>query len=115
MKYETLKTLRRNLVVRHRAALDRRKHDLEDEQELLEEREPDWRDTASNETNAALLDGLGESERRALAKIQAALWRIERGTYGRCVVCQEPIGLARLNALPEADRCADCAGVTERE
>jgi RNA polymerase-binding protein DksA len=115
MKADTLKTFRRNLVRHQRAALERRRHSLEEEQALLEEREPDWRDTASHETGAAVLDGLGEAERRALAKIQAALWRIERGTYGRCVACEEPIGLARLNALPEADRCADCAGITERQ
>jgi RNA polymerase-binding protein DksA len=114
MKYELLKTFRRNLVGRHRAALERRRHSLADEQDLLAEREPDWPDAASNETSAALLEGLSETERRTIATIQAALLRIERGTYGKCVTCNGPIGLARLNALPEADRCADCAGVTER-
>lgn len=115
MKYEMLKTFRRDLLSRHRAALERRRHSLADEKELLEEYEADWRDVASHETGAAVLEGLGETERRALEKIQAALWRIERGTYGRCIACQGPIGIARLNALPEADRCADCAGVTERD
>jgi len=41
-----------------------------------------------------------------LAQIQAALERIENGTYGRCVVDSEPIEPARLEAVPWAPYCA---------
>ena len=114
MKNETLKSLRYNLLGRQRAALERREHSLAGERELLEERELDWRDTASHVTGAALLEGIGEVERRELGRIDAALGRIDNGTYGTCVACRGPIGLGRLHALPEADRCAECAGVPER-
>jgi RNA polymerase-binding transcription factor DksA len=41
--------------------------------------------------------------------IQAALNRIEDGTYGICDNCGEDIGEARLAAVPEATRCVNCA------
>src|SRR5262245_23835019 len=101
-KSEALKTFRYNLLGRQRAALERREQSLAGERELLEERELDWRDTACHVTGAAALEGLGEVERRELARIDAALARIEHGTYGRCVDCHGLIGLGRLEALPEA-------------
>ena len=44
-----------------------------------------------------------------LNKLQAALVRIENGTFGVCQDCGEPISHARLRACPEADDCRDCA------
>jgi DnaK suppressor protein len=43
-----------------------------------------------------------------LTKIEAALRRIEEGTYGECFECGEEISEARLRALPFALRCRDC-------
>lgn len=40
-----------------------------------------------------------------LSKVEAALKRIETGTYGSCSVCGEPIEENRMRALPEADAC----------
>ena len=51
-------------------------------------------------------------QRRDLAHrcvIEAALERIEAGTYGLCDECGGPIGEGRLGAIPEATRCVDCA------
>lgn len=44
----------------------------------------------------------------------AALDRMDRGDYGRCVSCNGDIGFDRLEAMPTAIRCADCASVGER-
>jgi DnaK suppressor protein len=44
----------------------------------------------------------------ALDEIDAALARIDRGDYGLCVACDEPIDLRRLRAHPAALRCAAC-------
>jgi RNA polymerase-binding transcription factor DksA len=41
-------------------------------------------------------------------EIDAALRRIEAGTYGRCEVCGGAIGEARLEALPTATQCVAC-------
>ena len=48
--------------------------------------------------------------RRHVAEIDAALMRVEDGTYGVCEVCGGPIGSARLEALPAARTCIGCAG-----
>ena len=43
-----------------------------------------------------------------LNKVDAALRRLEEGTYGNCFECGEEIAEARLRALPFAVRCKDC-------
>lgn len=44
-----------------------------------------------------------------LAEIDAALQRLESGTYGTCERCRQPIGEARLEARPAAATCISCA------
>ncbi|HET9201558.1 MAG TPA: TraR/DksA C4-type zinc finger protein [Acidimicrobiia bacterium] len=46
----------------------------------------------------------------SLADIDRALAKIDDGTYGRCDECGREIGAQRLEALPAASRCVDCAG-----
>lgn len=48
----------------------------------------------------------------ALVDIDAALARIEAGTYGRCVSCGEQIPLPRLEAIPAATVCVACKAGT---
>jgi len=40
--------------------------------------------------------------------VEAALHRLDAGTYGDCAVCAEPISLQRLLVQPAAQRCAAC-------
>jgi DnaK suppressor protein len=47
--------------------------------------------------------------REHLAEVDAALARVEAGTYGVCERCGSPIGAARLEALPAARKCIGCA------
>ncbi len=47
---------------------------------------------------------------RELAEVDAALGRIEAGSYGTCVACGGPLGLQRLRAIPEARYCLGCSG-----
>ncbi len=51
-----------------------------------------------------------EVVRRELAEIEAALVRIQEGSYGRCLSCGGPMGLQRLRAIPEARYCVACSG-----
>jgi RNA polymerase-binding transcription factor DksA len=44
-----------------------------------------------------------------LADLDAAVVRLEGGTYGRCEQCGKPIGAERLEALPTAATCVTCA------
>ncbi|MCC2322574.1 TraR/DksA family transcriptional regulator [Cellulomonas xiejunii] len=53
----------------------------------------------------AQLQALGDAARRRLAEVDAALARMDAGTYGRCAVGGETIDDARLEARPTATTC----------
>jgi DnaK suppressor protein len=50
-----------------------------------------------------------ENEQTVLEEINDALERVEKGTYGKCQECGEPIARPRLQALPYARHCIECA------
>ena len=55
------------------------------------------------------IGALVQQVRRHLAEVDAAVARLEAGTYGACERCGSPIGAARLDALPAARTCIACA------
>ncbi|MFN3786746.1 MAG: TraR/DksA family transcriptional regulator [Thiothrix sp.] len=59
--------------------------------------------------NEDVLRNLQAETRLELKQVRAALQRIARGEYGICSQCGEPIGAARLAALPYATHCIRCA------
>ena len=63
---------------------------------------PDLADRASSETERAIELRARDRQRKLIAKIDAALQRIEDGTYGFCEETGEPIALRRLEARPIA-------------
>ncbi|MCC5988801.1 MAG: RNA polymerase-binding protein DksA [Pararhodobacter sp.] len=63
---------------------------------------PDLADRASEETDRALELRTRDRQRKLVAKIDAALRRIENGEFGYCEVTGEPISLKRLDARPIA-------------
>ena len=63
---------------------------------------PDLADRASSETDRAIELRARDRQRKLIAKIDAALERIEEGTYGFCVETGDPISLKRLEARPIA-------------
>jgi len=63
---------------------------------------PDLADRASSETDRAIELRARDRQRKLIAKIDAALERIEEGTYGYCVETGDPISLKRLEARPIA-------------
>ncbi len=63
---------------------------------------PDIADRASEETDRALELRTRDRQRKLVAKIDAALRRIDSGEYGYCEVTGEPISLKRLDARPIA-------------
>jgi RNA polymerase-binding transcription factor DksA len=64
--------------------------------------------------SAEVLERLDTQRRREAEEIQAALARIEAGTYGRCEACHNPISVTRLNALPMARRWRNTAQICRR-
>jgi DnaK suppressor protein len=57
---------------------------------------------------------LEDNSEHVLREIEAALTRIDEGTFGTCRNCGEPIAQARLEALPWATQCIDCRRREER-
>ena len=62
--------------------------------------------TGNNEVHIALK--LKQTDAKILQAIEEALLRIEKGTYGTCRDCGEPIAAARLNAIPWTRVCITC-------
>ncbi|MBL0402916.1 RNA polymerase-binding protein DksA [Microvirga aerilata] len=92
-----------------RRKLIRWKHDiLKEAQETLatlqseNENHPDLADRASSETDRAIELRARDRQRKLIAKIDAALSRIEDGSYGYCEDTGDPISLKRLEARPIA-------------
>ena len=71
-------------------------------------------DLASVTVNREIDYSLGENSEQVLADIDAALKRIEDGTFGACVNCGKPIAEDRLAAIPWATHCIDCKRLEER-
>ena len=88
--------------------LDWREDILKEARETLQhlqddnQNHPDLADRASSETDRAIELRARDRQRKLIAKIDAALQRIEDGTYGYCEETGEPIGLKRLEARPIA-------------
>ena len=76
--------------------------------------QPDQMDRAQIESNAALDLRTRDRERKLLQKIEAALRRIEDGSYGYCVETDEPINLKRLEARPIASLSLHAQELHER-
>ncbi|MDA0786082.1 MAG: TraR/DksA family transcriptional regulator [Proteobacteria bacterium] len=77
--------------------------------ELSETPDDDWSENAVNTENDEVLEAIGGLAQDEIRKIKTALSRIEAGTYGICLTCQEPIAPERLKALPYATKCINCA------
>lgn len=71
-------------------------------------------DTATETYDRELDYTLEENSENVLAEIDAALKRIDDGTYGTCANCGKQVLVERLEALPWATLCIDCARDRER-
>lgn len=58
---------------------------------------------------------LRDQAQHHLTLVQAALDRMDAGTYGACLRCGNPIGTERLEALPWAAYCIECQRIVDRE
>jgi len=67
---------------------------------------------ASRHTNVELRTALDTASQDLLDDVMRALARIDDGTYGVCVACGQDIGVERLRALPQVDRCIRCQAST---
>ncbi len=78
-------------------------------------REPDLNDRASSETDWSIELRTRDRQRKLIAKIDAALRRIDEGEYGYCEVTGDPISLGRLEARPIATMTLEAQEKHERQ
>lgn len=79
------------------------------EGDLREPANPDFAEQATEGEADEVLEGLENAGLLEISQINAALSRIEGGTYGDCATCGEPVGEKRLEAIPHAAQCISCA------
>jgi DnaK suppressor protein len=104
-----------------RAKLNAWKDDiLRESRETLEnlqeesQNHPDMADRASSESDRSLELRTRDRQRKLISKIDAALKRIDDGTYGYCEETGDPIGIARLDARPIATLSLEAQEMHER-
>jgi DnaK suppressor protein len=66
-------------------------------------------DTSQVTAERGEVEALAGELKDALTEVEAALERVEKGTYGNCARCGKPISPARLEAMPAAQLCITCA------
>jgi len=71
-------------------------------------RQGDMADQSSGNNEVHIALKLKQTDAKILQAIEEALWRIEKGTYGACRDCGEPIAPARLDAIPWTRVCISC-------
>jgi DnaK suppressor protein len=71
-------------------------------------RSGDWIDQSSQENDLHVRLALKQTDFKLLRAIEDAIHRIENGTYGICVECENRIAPARLEAVPWTRVCIDC-------
>ncbi|MBD3765611.1 MAG: RNA polymerase-binding protein DksA [Rhodobacterales bacterium] len=101
MNERQLEYFRRKLLVWKQELLDQSAETLDNLHDSARN-VPDLADRASEETDRALELRTRDRQRKLIAKIDAALRRIDSGDYGYCEVTGEPISLKRLDARPIA-------------
>jgi RNA polymerase-binding protein DksA len=86
----------------HRGSLD------EEVEEIAATSDNHLAETATATLGREIDYTLGENSGHVLAAIDAALKRIDEGTYGTCLSCSDQIRYERLEATPWAELCIDC-------
>jgi DnaK suppressor protein len=111
----TLETYRVRLLAQQQHIV-KRIFNLEDDLQAVgdAEREIERMDRVQAEASGEVLEKLDQQSRLEMEAIQAALGRIEAGTYGDCETCGTDINPARLEALPMTRRCIRCQELAEK-
>jgi len=91
---------------RRLAFLENRLENIEDQ--LDDPKSADWSEHATEAEGDEVMEELGLSGLEEIKAINAALGRIEAGTYGVCVKCGETVSQARLDVVPHTPFCRNC-------
>jgi DnaK suppressor protein len=77
--------------------------------DVKEPLDKDLEEQATQAENDEVLDNLGNAARTEIEMVKQALARIDKGQYGLCLVCGQPISKERLKAIPYSSMCIKCA------
>lgn len=108
MDTKALNKYRKILLEEKQRLLNNSKNAMKNELALSQDDLPDETDLAASEVNQNLIFRLRDRERQLLGKIDEALSRMEDGTFGTCIECEEPIEPRRLEARPVSELCIAC-------
>ena len=106
--------LRERLQQQKQEIVNMYKQDVRAGQESADDGTEDIVDRANNSYNRELMFSLSDGERQLVLQIDAALKRMDEGTYGRCANCGQTIAMPRLEAVPWARFCIDCQELAEK-
>ncbi len=82
---------------------------LEIGEELDSHQSKDWEELATERETDEVLEHEGTMAQEEIAKIKAALARMDEGEFGYCVKCGDEISEDRLDAVPYTPFCRKCA------
>ncbi len=100
-KFKTILEQKRDAVV-HATGKKTHWENMEDT------RHGDFVDQASDDNEVHVNIRLLQTDAKLLRAIEAAISRIENGSYGVCTMCEEDISMARLQAVPWTSVCLAC-------
>jgi RNA polymerase-binding protein DksA len=99
----------RNLLVKRRSRLlDKSRSKLGEVEELGTDAGGDSADRAAVSLDRDIMVDSAARETREIRDIEAALGKIDAGTYGVCDECSQAIPMARLEYMPNAQYCITC-------
>jgi RNA polymerase-binding protein DksA len=105
----TTEDVRRDLSWMRDQLVNRLRRIRDDAGHRLQPLSADAGDRAQETENDEVLQRLEHSTTALIAQYQHAIERIDEGKYGVCEDCEFPIEADRLDAVPQATRCKECA------
>jgi DnaK suppressor protein len=108
MDQKTLTKFRKILAEEKQRIANNAKAILSQDIEISPDDLPDETDLAAVEVSQNLVFKLRDRERQLLAKLDEAIRRIDDGSFGTCLECEEPIERRRLEVRPVSTLCLAC-------
>lgn len=101
-------------TTKYRSILETRLAELQDRLQEIDDtldshQSRDWEELATEREGDEVLEHMGSSGKAEIAKIKAALARIDEGEFGYCVSCGAEIAHERLDLVPHTPFCHTCA------
>ncbi len=100
---------RREQILKNINGSSKELSELQDSQDVMDEG-----DFAAVSTDNLINEEILIAQQQELREIDEALMKIEKGTYGICEMCEEPIGMQRLKVKPFARYCITCRQIAEK-